>query len=63
MQADVHAKDRFGADALRDAIRGKHAEVQQVLPLNAGATSLRPHTLVVQGRILSSHIWPHAPVA
>ena len=46
MQADVHAKDRFGADALRDAIRGKHAEVQQVL-LNASATTLRPHTLVV----------------
>ena len=54
MQADVHAKDRFGADALRDAIRGKHAEVQQVRPpqrrrhlLKAAYTSsLRPHTLV-----------------
>eukprot|EP00277_Geminigera_cryophila_P000616 CAMPEP_0179421922 /NCGR_PEP_ID=MMETSP0799-20121207/10102_1 /TAXON_ID=46947 /ORGANISM="Geminigera cryophila, Strain CCMP2564" /LENGTH=893 /DNA_ID=CAMNT_0021195917 /DNA_START=41 /DNA_END=2722 /DNA_ORIENTATION=+ len=35
-KADVLAKDRFGADALRDAIRGKHNAVQQVL-FNAGA--------------------------
>jgi len=35
-KADVLAKDRFGADALRDAIRGKHTAVQQLL-FNAGA--------------------------
>ena len=38
-KADVLAKDRFGADALRDAIRGKHNAVQQVL-FNAGLFSL-----------------------
>ena len=61
MQADVHAKDRFGADALRDAIRGKHAEVQQVL-LNASATTLRPHTLVVKAAYPRS-IRPHTLAA
>jgi len=38
-KADVLPKDRFGADALRDAIRGKHNAVQQVL-FNAGLFSL-----------------------
>eukprot|EP00802_Teleaulax_amphioxeia_P008010 Tamp_08018.p1 GENE.Tamp_08018~~Tamp_08018.p1 ORF type:complete len:643 (-),score=136.48 Tamp_08018:467-2137(-) len=35
-KADVSARDRFGADPLHDAVRGEHAQVQQLL-FEAGA--------------------------
>jgi ankyrin repeat protein len=31
MKADVHSKDRWGGDPLKDAIRGNHKRVQEVL--------------------------------
>ena len=40
-KADVHAVDRWGGVPLKDAIRGKHKDVQQILR-KAGAKSWVP---------------------
>ena len=43
-KANVMAKDRFGADAMRDAIRGKHTAVQNMLFQHGG----KQHSLQVE---------------
>ncbi len=47
--ADVNSEDRWGNRPLRDAIQGKHTQVQQLKA--SYISSLRPRTSVAEGLI------------